>query len=323
MADFDPNMDPLEISPGAEDGQPGESQPRDPRGLPDLSEITGLPEEPRPAPGPGYVPPFIDEVDFGPAGPRRSLETELQRRRRERRERRKRQQRDTLWNALTVIVWLAMACSVMAFVSIYTNSRSPLNIFRRPEPTLVSAVVLPSATPTLQPSPTSVVPATAVPTATATPAPPTATLEPTVAPTETVTPGPSPTATVYSLYPFVLRGEVKTISAATFADHDTCKLWVAGQVYDLQGAPMTGVTVMLGGTINYKTLTSLSLTGTALQYGPAGYEFTLADAPVKSKQSVWVMLFNQSMVPLSAKVTFDTVDDCQQNLILVNFRQVR
>ena len=323
MADFDQNKDPLETGPtGAEDGQPGGAHASDPRGLPDLSEITGLPDEPLAEPnGAGFVPPFIDEVDFGPAGPRRNLETDLQRRRRERRERRVRQQRDTLWNALTVIVWLAMACSVMAFVSIYTQSRSPLNIFRRPEPTLVSAMVLPSSTPTPLPSPTSVAPPTALPTATL--EPPTATLEPTLAPTETVTPGPSPTPTVYSLYPYVLRGEVKTISAATFADHDTCKLWVAGQVYDLQGAPMTGVTVMLGGSLNYKTLTSLSLTGTALQYGPAGYEFTLADAPVKSKQSVWVMLFNQSMVPLSAKVTFDTVDDCQQNLILINFRQIR
>jgi hypothetical protein len=116
---------------------------------------------------------------------------------------------------------------------------------------------------------------------------------------------------------------VKVIASSTFPDHEACKLWVAGQVYDLQGAPMTGVTVMLGGTLNYKTLTSLSLTGTALQFGPAGYEFVLADAPVKSKQAVWVMLFNQSMVPLSGKVYFDTVDDCQQNLILIKFRQVR
>ena len=319
MAEFDQEMDPLDTGPsGAADEQPGGTRSNDPRGLPELSEITGLPADSRAEPRPDYVPPFIDEINFDPSVPRRSLETDLQRRRREHRERRQREQRDMLWNALTVIVWLALAWAVMAFVSIYTNSRSPLNVFRRPEPTLVSAMVLPSATPTPLPSPTSALPA-----ATATAAPPTATLEPTLAPTETVTPGPSLTPTVYSLYPYVLRGEVKTISAAAFADHDACKLWVAGQVYDLQGAPLTGVTVMLGGSLNYKTLTSLSLTGTALQYGPAGYEFTLADAPVRSKQSVWVMLFNQSMVPLSAKVTFDTTDDCQQNLILINFRQVR
>ena len=72
-----------------------------------------------------------------------------------------------------------------------------------------------------------------------------------------------------------------------------------------------------------KACTQLSLTGTALQYGQAGYEFTLADHPIKSKQSVWVMLFDQAMIPLSGKIYFDTSEDCPQNLILVNFRQIR
>jgi hypothetical protein len=120
-----------------------------------------------------------------------------------------------------------------------------------------------------------------------------------------------------------LRGEIKFIPGATFPDHDTCKLWVAGQAYDLQGAPMQGITVMLGGYLDRKTLSQLSLTGTALQYGQAGYEFTVADQAVKSKQAVWVALFDQAMIPLSGKIYFDTYDDCSQNLVLVNFRQVR
>jgi hypothetical protein len=36
-----------------------------------------------------------------------------------------------------------------------------------------------------------------------------------------------------------------------------------------------------------------------------------------------VQLFDQSMAPLSERVFFDTYDDCSQNLILINFRQVR
>jgi hypothetical protein len=230
---------------------------------------------------------------------------------------------DLPWNVLTVLVWLVIAFSGMAFFSIYSNPHSPLNPLRAVQaPTLVAAVVIPTMTPSPQPTATDpsadITPlATRVlPTATLTP---TATLEP----TETATPGPSPTATVYSLYPFVQRGEIKVIDGATFPDHDTCRLWVAGQAYDLQGAPMVGITVMMGGVLDRKPINQLSLTGTALQYGQAGYEFTMADQPVRSKQSVWVQLFDQSMVPLSSRVFFDTHEDCALNLNLINFRQVR
>lgn len=229
---------------------------------------------------------------------------------------------DLTWNVLTVLVWLVMAFMVMAFVSIVVNPHSAWNPLRAANtPTLAAAVVIPTMTPTPE---TVVLAQAATPTATSSPTPtPTLTPTETPLPTETPTPGPSPTATIYSLYPFIQRGEIKVIPAATFPDHEECRLWVAGQAYDLQGAPMVGITVMMGGVLERKNLYQLSLTGTALQYGPAGYEFTIAAEPAASKQSVWVQLFDQSMVPLSARVYFDTYDDCSQNLILVNFRQVK
>lgn len=226
-----------------------------------------------------------------------------------------------VWNILTVLVWLGMASVIMAFISIYANPQILPAEFRPAPPTLVAAVSIPTSTPTLPatqtPKPTE---ATATATSTRTP---TLTLTPSPTVTETSTPGPSPTATIHSLYPFILRGEIKVLSASTFPDHDACKLWVAGQAYDLQGAPMTGITVMLGGYLDGKSLYQLSLTGTALQYGQAGYEFTVADTALKSRQSVWVMLFDQAMIPLSGKIYLDTTEDCSQNLFLVNFRQIR
>ncbi len=222
---------------------------------------------------------------------------------------------------MTVLVWLGIASVVMAFASIYSNPQALPEPFRPVPPTLVAAVSIPTSTitppPSLTPQPTE-----PIATITSTPSP-TVTVTPSPTVTETNTPGPSPTATIHSLYPFILRGEIKVISGSLFADHDTCKLWVAGQAFDLQGAPMQGTTVMLGGYLAGKSLYQLSLTGTALQYGQAGYEFTVADAPQKSKQAVWVMLLDQAMIPLSGKVYFDTTDDCSQNLILVNFRQIR
>ena len=241
--------------------------------------------------------------------------------------RRSSEHRDLPWNVLTVLTLLVTACTLMAFVSIYANPSSPLNPFRPAlVPTLASVVSIPTMTPSsaadalaaasIGPTETATPPATATFTRTPTP-----TASPTA--TETPTPGPSPTPTIRSLYPFVQRGEIKVIDAATFPDHDTCRLWVAGQAYDLQGAPMVGITVMLGGTLERKNLYQLSLTGTALQYGQAGYEFTVADKPANAKQTIWVQLFDQAMIPLSGKVYFDAYDDCSRNLILINFRQIR
>lgn len=223
-----------------------------------------------------------------------------------------------VWNVLTVLVWLITACAIMAFLSIYKNPASAFNPFYEPQaPTLAAVVVIPTGTASPQPtqgteaaSPTPTLP------------PPTATSTATLQPTETATPGPSPTPTVYSLYPFIQRGEIKVIDGATFHDRDQCNLWVAGQAYDIQGAPMVGITVMLGGGLDYKSLYQLSLTGTALQYGQAGYEFTIADHPIKSSESVYVQLFDQAMIPLSGRVYFDTTEDCSQNLVLISFRQV-
>ncbi len=228
-----------------------------------------------------------------------------------------------IWNALTVLVWLGMAFVVMAVISLINNPQSLANPLRPVPPTLAAAVVIPTMTPSPEPTAT-LDPGQATSTLTATPTPvtPTATRTPSPTFTETATPGPSPTPTIDSIYPFILRGEIKTIAGSTFPEHDTCKLWVAGQAFDLQNAPMVGITLMLGGTLERKSLYQLSLTGTALQYGPAGYEFTVADKPVNSKQAVWVQLFDQAMIPLSSRVYFDTVNDCDQNLILINFRQV-
>lgn len=232
--------------------------------------------------------------------------------------------KDLVWNVLTVFVWLGMACVAMAFAAIYANPMSLPEPLRPFPPTLVSEVHLPTSTATPPPSSTPVPKQpTRTFTPTSTPVTPTVTFTPSPTVTETPTPGPSPTPTIYSAYPFILRGEIKVIPGATFPDHDTCKLWVAGQAYDLQGAPMQGITMMLGGALDGKTLYQLSLTGTALQYGQAGFEFTVADKPVNSKQSAWVALFDQAMLPLSGKIYFDTYDDCSKNLILVNFRQVR
>ena len=65
------------------------------------------------------------------------------------------------------------------------------------------------------------------------------------------------------------------------------------------------------------------LRGALAQYGPSGYEFKLSDAPVDSIQNLYVQLLDQADLPLSEKFYFDTFNDCERNLVLVNFKQVR
>ena len=93
----------------------------------------------------------------------------------------------------------------------------------------------------------------------------------------------------------------------------------------MQDRPVTGILVLLGGTLEGKTLNAVTMTGTALNYGPAGFEFELADHPVATSNNLWIQLVDQSYIPLSGKVYFDTFADeaCEKNLIIINFKQVR
>lgn len=237
-----------------------------------------------------------------------------------------------VWNVLTVLVWLGMVSVVMMFVTLFANPTSQFNPFppvTPMPPTLVAAIQLPTQTHT--PEPESVLASATGPTAragratrtpTASPAPsltPTRTL----VPTETPTPGPSPTRTVYSLYPFKLMDDhINYIAANTFPNHDVCRIWVAGRVYDLSNSPVVGMVVRLGGYLEGSKSVD-SLTGTATDYGPSGYEILVSEVPANSTGDLWVQLFGQGDIPMSARVYFDTFDDCSRNLILINFEQVR
>jgi hypothetical protein len=97
---------------------------------------------------------------------------------------------------------------------------------------------------------------------------------------------------------------------------------VAGRVFDIKNRPVKGIRVALTGWLPGRTVSLLSLTGTALQYGPSGYEFTLADAPDATTGQLKIQLMDQSDLPLSDFVVLDTYVECEKNLILVDFKQI-
>lgn len=231
-----------------------------------------------------------------------------------------------IWYILTILALLGVACIALGFLMLYTNPYLSLNPF--PPPTLPPRAALPTSTPTL-----AIV--TLPPTWT-----PTFTVEPTASftpqPTETLPPTPTPitltptwtstTTPPVGGYPYEVRpGFPKAITNIYHPELGCNWMGVGGQVLDLKDAPVTGLIVRLGGRlpgVNFEANT-LTLTGIALTYGRSGYEFKLADKPIASRNALWVQLLNQSGVPISDSVYFNTYDNCDQNMILIDFKQVR
>jgi hypothetical protein len=98
---------------------------------------------------------------------------------------------------------------------------------------------------------------------------------------------------------------------------------VAGQAVDKNNASIMYLTLHLGGTLDGKTVDYLSLTGTAPDYGVAGFEFRLGDKPVASNGTLWIQVLDQAGQPLTDRVYFDTFDSCEKNLVLFRFKKTR
>ncbi len=226
---------------------------------------------------------------------------------------------DLLWNVLSIVLVAAMVIVGIIFLVLFVNPANPMNPF--PPITLPEVIVLPTNRPTFPPTWTSTIAPV-----TATIAPPTEEV-PVVSATPAEGEGVTPTATRKPNskgYSFTVQTNPSPISSVLYRPEWGCDwLGLAGNAVDLQNSPVTGIRVQVGGFLGANSIDYLSLTGTALQYGRAGYEFTLAEKPVASSGTLWVQLLDQSDLPLSDKVYFDTFNSCEQNLIIINFKQVR
>jgi hypothetical protein len=251
-----------------------------------------------------------------------------------------------IWNILTVVVVLMTVCLCAGFGLMLINPQVSYNPF--PPATLPPAAEIPTSTPTPKsvlpptwtPAPTEIATQTPVPTSTSVPTntPLGTEITPEVSPTgesPAETPGegqpsetpvlmtPSPTAS--EGMPFVLHpGDPVAIDNIGHPELACNWMGVAGRAFDLSGAPIEqGLFVQLGGTLSDETVEMLGMLGMVETYGTGSYEFVLGDTPISSTQSLWVQLFDQAMLPLSEKIYFDTFAECDQNLILINFNQVR
>ncbi len=232
------------------------------------------------------------------------------------------------WNFLSVLLIMGILIFAGVFFLIFRDPASAINPF--PPPTMPVRVIIPTTTqpPTdafIPPITTELPPTESVPTEYVQTIPPTAELPIiTMPPVDPTLMSGTPTGVVVSVYPFALQSQPYAIQAAVlYPDRDCQWMGVGGQVLDIKGAPYTGITIQLGGYIDGRSVFLTSLTGTALQYGPAGYEFTIADKPVASKGDLWLRLVDQAGLALSERIYFETFDKCEQNLNVINFKQVK
>jgi hypothetical protein len=115
------------------------------------------------------------------------------------------------------------------------------------------------------------------------------------------------------------------IYLTNFAHQDKACNWsgVAGQVFDLSGNPVDNIVVIVGGKYNGTTINAIGMTGMTHLYGPGGYEIVLGDKPAASTAELTLTIFGLNGTALSDPILINTIGDCQKNLTLINFLQVR
>jgi hypothetical protein len=218
-----------------------------------------------------------------------------------------------LFNILSGILVAATLVVGLVFAAIFINPQSSLN----PLPPTTMPVLHLTYTPS--PTPRPVLPPTWTPIF-----PPVQ--EPTLAnqPTETPIPTntPIPTADLESGTTFRLQEGSPKYETNTYHPEAGCNwLGVGGEILDAAGEPVLGVLIEARGSLGGVDIYRLTLSGTATNYGQAGYELPLYDSPIESTGEVWIQVLDQANLPLSDKIYLLTYDSCDSNLIRINFVQ--
>ncbi len=224
-----------------------------------------------------------------------------------------------IWNILTGLTIVAAITIGLVFLMIFINPQSGLSPLPPPPmPALVK-------TQTPSPTPKEVLPPTWTPTMVSP-------QEPTASPTTTDTPipntptpavSPSPRAPGTSAVSFILQ-EDSPEHTENFAHEDAGCQWlgVAGQVFDSEGEPIQDILVTVKGTLGEEEINKFIFTGMAPEYGDGGYEVKLSDQPQDTQETLYIQLLDQTdNLPLSEKFYFNTFEDCERNLVVINFQQ--
>jgi len=204
-------------------------------------------------------------------------------------------------NLVTILFALATVALLVYFGLLWANPYHPLNPLPpyTPLPVIVTATFAP---PTSTPFPT---PAES----------------PTPAVTTTFT--PIPAAALPATMTFTPAAFAFTLvdSGIEYVAHENGCDWlgIAGNATDLQGEGLEDYGVRVRSQAG--DLNATVTTGTAPDFGPGGYELKLGDQPQLAPYIV--QLLNPAGNPVSEEYLVVTSDQCDQNIVIVNFTQNR
>ena len=170
----------------------------------------------------------------------------------------------------------------------------------------ITPIVLAQATATTEP--------TALPLATETAVP---------GPTETVSPLPTiiiPSPTVPPLSLTLQPGTPRYLPAFPHADLGCDWAGVAGQVLTVDEATAPGAVVLISGLVDGQIVEGMALAGSALQYGPGGYEIDLSLYRSLAGAAAQIQVLGLNGQPLSGVVEFKLPPSCAENLAIITFQ---
>jgi hypothetical protein len=97
---------------------------------------------------------------------------------------------------------------------------------------------------------------------------------------------------------------------------------IGGQVFDLDGQPVSGLVVKVEGEIDGQEILLYSVSGGNTQIGPGGYLMKIADAPLASNGRLFLQVVNIDGTKISERIQLNTVPECNASLLLVNVRAI-
>lgn len=230
-----------------------------------------------------------------------------------------------VWNILTGLVLLGILGVGFYYLSIFTNPNSPLNPF--PPAWMPTSYQTATFTNTWIQQPATWTPTITIPPEASRTKAPTWTLLPEmVTPSETQTPGITSTASIQTITATAMPASavITYIPSTNFHPDKGCNwLGVGGKVLGTDGKPLINQYIQMGGTLNTKSITLLTLSSTAPIYGASGFEFVLSNHAIASSHTLWIQLFDIKNNPLTDKIYFDTYADCARNLVTIVFTRTR
>jgi hypothetical protein len=109
-----------------------------------------------------------------------------------------------------------------------------------------------------------------------------------------------------------------------FLDPNAGCAWsgVAGQVFDPQGVPITGLIINIEGVVDGSPVSYHDLSGSSLRLGAGGYEVKLAGQALTSQGLFVLQLTDVTGAELSSPFNLVTSAACDKNLLIFNLAEI-